>query len=107
MDEETITILVNGVAIDTFIDDHGVQRFVPNAVLNYMFNNDQLDMNKLFLAFMREKFSLDAYQELYCMIGFSVTGFEELFGAGSAIANETGEPVIILNPLEGHGQTIQ
>jgi len=106
-DEETITILLNGVAIDTFIDDHGVQRFIPNAVLHHLWENDQVNMNQLFKAFTAGEFTLDAYQEFYCMMGFSVGGFEEVFGAGSGIANETGDPCIILNPLEGHGHTIQ
>jgi len=106
-EDETITILLNGVAIDTYIDDNGVQRFIPNAALNFMFENDQLDMNQLFAAFTAGEFTLDAYQEFYCMMGFSVGGFEEVFGEGSGIASETGQPCVILNPLEGHGQTIQ
>lgn len=107
MDEENITILVDGEPKATYIDKHGVQRFVPSEVLVFLWENDQVDLNQLFRAFMKGDFTLEAYQEFYQDIGFSVGGFEEVFGAGSGIANETGNPCIILNPLEGHGQTIQ
>jgi len=107
MDDETITVLVNGEPKATYLDEHGVQRFVPGEVVQYMFGNDQIGMNQLFTAFMNEEFTLEAYQEFYQDLGFSLGGFEEVFGAGSGIADETGEPCIILNPIEGHGQTIQ
>ena len=109
MDDETkiITILVNGDAVETYIDEYGVQRFIPCGVVDYMFLNDQIDMNQLFKAFMADEFTLEEYQSFYQDLGFSVGGFEEVFGAGSGVADETGEPCVILNPLEGYGQTIQ
>lgn len=106
-DDDTITILVNGEPKATYLDDHDVQRFVPSGVLVFMWENDQLDMNQLFRAFMDGEFTLEAYQEFYQDIGFSVGGFEEVFGPGSGVASETGQPCVILNPQEGHGQTIQ
>lgn len=106
-DKESITILVNGEPKATYIDEYGVQRFVPGAVIVFLFENDQVNMNELFKAFMNDEFTLEDYQEFYQDLGFSVGGFEEVFGDGSGIANVTGEPVVILNPLEGHGQTIQ
>ena len=105
--EETIAILVNGEPKATYIDEYGVQRFVPSRVLIFLWENDQLDMNQLFAAFMKDEFDLEAYQEFYQDIGFSVGGFEEVFGVGSGVAEYTGKPVVILNPVEGHGQTIQ
>lgn len=95
-----IIILVNGQPVGTFIDEHGVQRFIPNGVITYMFENDQLDLNALCLAFHRDEFSLEDYQDFYQSIGYSVQGFLEVFGEGSAIADETDEPCVILNPYD-------
>lgn len=106
-DKESITILVNGEPKATYLDEHGVQRFVPGGVIVFLFENNQIDMNRLFLAFMADEFTLEDYQEFYQDLGFSVCGFEEVFGEGSGVADETGEPVVILNPLEGQGETIQ
>jgi len=109
MDEEIkiVTILVDGEPIETYIDEHDVQRFIPCGVLTFLWENDQIDMNQLFTAFMADEFTLEEYQSFYQDLGFSVGGFEEVFGEGSGIADETGEPAVILNPYEGHGRTIQ
>ncbi len=108
MDEDRIvTVLVNGEPVETYVDEHGVQRFVPNGVITYLFENDQLDMNEIFKAFTKDEFTLEAYQEFYQGMGFSLSGFEEIFGMGSGIADDTEEPCVILNPIEIHGKTIQ
>ena len=69
MDNELIIVLVNGEPVGTHIDEHGVQRFVSNGVITYLFENDQLDLNALALAFHRDEFSLLDYQDLHQQLG--------------------------------------
>ena len=109
MDDEVrmITVLVDGEPRATYIDEFECQRFVPNDVLALLFKDNKLDMDAIYTAFMADDFNLEAYQEFYQHIGFSVSGFEQIFGVGSGVAEYTGKPVVILNPVEGHGQTIQ
>lgn len=106
-DVKIVTILIDGHAVDTYLDEYGVQRFIPCGVIQYLFENDQVDMNQLFTAFLNDEFTLEEYQSFYQDLGFSIGGFEEVFGAGSGVADETGKPAVIMNPLEGHGQTRQ
>ena len=37
--------------------------------------------------------------EFYMSLGYTICGFEEIFGEGSGIADETGEACEILNPV--------
>lgn len=97
---ERICVLVNGQPVDTIVDDNGTQRFIENEVVGWLFDSGQLDMEKMFLAFSRgHQFSLDSYMEFYMSLGYTLGGFEEVFGEGSTIAEQTGQPVEILNPV--------
>jgi len=96
---DQICILVDGQPVNTIIDDHGVQRFVENEVVCWLLNTHQIDLNSVCLNFLRGKFSLEDYMEFYMSLGYSVSGFEEVFGASSSVADNTGKAVEILNPL--------
>jgi hypothetical protein len=96
---DRINILLNGDPIITEIDKDGVQRFVANEVVDWLFSTGQISMHDMCLAFHKGQFDLYSYQEFYMSLGYSVCGFMEFFGPGSGIADHTGEPAEILNPV--------
>lgn len=96
---EQIVILVDGQPVETVIDEHGTQRFIENGVVSWLFDNGKLDLNSMGLAFSRGDFSLDAYMEFYMSLGYTVCGFQAIFGEHSDVADQTGQPVEILNPV--------
>ena len=96
---EHICVLVDGQPVETVIDKHGAQRFMENEVVVWLLDTGQLDLNKMAMAFHEGHFSLGAYMEFYMSIGYTVCGFEEIFGEGSGVADTTGQAVEILNPV--------
>lgn len=54
------------------IDAQGVVR-----LLNAATNGQKLDLNLLWMR--RDLYSLDEFQELYQLIGYSISGYEEIF----------------------------
>ena len=96
---DRIVILVNGEPVETVIDNHGTQRFIENEAVAWLLDTGQIDLNRMFLAFHRGHFSLEAYMEFYMSLGYTVCGFEEIFGEGSGVADKTGQVVEILNPI--------
>jgi len=87
---DKITILVNGNPYETYIDEHGVQRFPMNTVIGYLFNVGILDLNKLAVDYHNGKFHKDDYMKLNMDLGYSVCGFADL---------SSFEDYEIINPL--------
>jgi hypothetical protein len=98
---ERICILVNGEPVDTVVDDRGTQRFIENEVTVWLFETGQLDLAALYYAFSQGVISLESYMEFYMSLGYTLGGFEEIFGEGSGVADITGYPCEILNPAWG------
>ena len=96
---DIVTILVNGVAIETEIDDHGTQRFKQNDVIRFLVDSGKIDLNQLYIAVLTEKLDDWAYFEFYMALGYSVCGFYEVFGPSSSWEDNGREPVEILNPV--------
>lgn len=96
---EYIMILVDNMPVLTQIDEHGVQRFRKNSVIRHLVDSGMVDLNTLVLDFIAGKFSGVDYQEFYQGLGYSVCGFDELFGPGSAWVDNGNPPVKIFNPL--------
>lgn len=96
---DEIYILVGGQPVLTVIDDHGTQRFPQSDILRYLVDSDLVNLNDLAIAFHHEQFDAESYQQFYMDIGYSVSGFEEIFGPSSAYADNGNEPVEIINPL--------
>ncbi|KKN46796.1 hypothetical protein LCGC14_0669240 [marine sediment metagenome] len=75
---DKITILINGQSYETYIDEHGVQRFPTNTVLDYLFNVGRLDLNQLCIDYQNGKFDKDDYMKLNMDLGYSICGFADL-----------------------------
>ena len=95
---DKITIKINGIEFETFIDDDNVQRFPSKNFARYI--GDNINLNKLWKDFWEKKlFSLDELQQFYRDMGYSVGGFDEVFGiSGTRNFKGKGE-VKIENPL--------
>lgn len=89
---DQITIYIENFPYVTEIDANGVQRFIKNEVLDYMFYNDingnkiddmdcktprMLSMNAISIAYQHGKFSKRDYAEFIMALGYSVCGFAE------------------------------
>ena len=87
---DKITILVNGYPYETYIDEHGVQRFPMNTVIDYLHRAGRLDLNQLGVDYHHGRFDKDDYMKLNMDLGYSVCGFAEL---------SSFEDYEIINPL--------
>ncbi|KKL06107.1 hypothetical protein LCGC14_2599330 [marine sediment metagenome] len=79
---DKITILVNGQSYETYIDEHGVQRFPTDTVIDHLFNTGRLNLNQLACDYYNGKFDKDDYMKLNMDLGYSVCGFADLSSFG-------------------------
>lgn len=91
---EYIEVKVNGKPYQTYIDEHKVQRFVPNrAVERFVDSANEItcgfrelaeglnlyDLNRLKRDVFKGEISLQEMIDIYTMIGYSVSGFADVF----------------------------
>ena len=95
--KNTIIVTVNGRKYITIIDENNVQRFPTNALIRHLVSSKQVDTNTLCVDFQKGKFTLEEYQEFYMGMGYSVCGFDEIFGLNSFLTEE--DKAVIENPL--------
>lgn len=99
---DRICILLDGAPVDTEIDDHGTQRFIQNDVIDWLIRSGQIDLNKLWVDYYTNTdctISREALMEFYQAIGYSVCGFDEVFGPSSSFVDNGNVPCEILNPV--------
>jgi hypothetical protein len=77
----TITVTVDGKKYDTFMDERGVQRFVPNMFVCWMLDGGHLDLNEISIAYRKATWLKRGYQEFHMALGYSVCGFADLWPA--------------------------
>lgn len=65
-------------------DKNGTFRFPSNRIIRYLIDssrhNELTDLNNIWALYNIESFSRREMMELYMQIGYSLTGFEEVFG---------------------------
>ena len=90
---DTIEVMIEGKIYESFVDDHRVQRFKRNSVLDYMSVHDtngnpigpfgpnmhtmMRNLNTLAVAFSMGQFGKRDYMEIV-MPGYSISGFCDL-----------------------------
>jgi hypothetical protein len=66
----------------TRVDKDGVRRFIPNPVVRDLLDEGRrlrpLDMNEIWVRFCEGKYTKAQVQEFYQLIGYSVSGYEEI-----------------------------
>jgi hypothetical protein len=75
-----IKIKVDGTERITYIDYEGIQRFPENKLLRHLVNSGQISLSRLANDYEKGEFSLDELKVFYMRIGYSVNGFDEIFG---------------------------
>lgn len=75
---DIIQVKVGEKTYDTMIDEAGVQRFIKNSLLCYLFEEDMIDLNQICFDYHHDKFSKIDYAEFMMALGYSVCGFAEL-----------------------------
>ncbi len=96
-----INILVDGQPVTTEIDEHGTQRFLQNDVVCWLFSSGQISMHQLWIDFYTNseaEITDGAMMEFYMSLGYTVGGFDEMFGEGSSWESNGKDPIEILNP---------
>lgn len=97
-EDDEIMILVGGQPVTTIIEN-GVQRFKQNSVIDHLFRRELLDVNGLWIDFYRGDFDRDGFIDFYMGLGYSVSGFVEVWGPGSSYHANTGDYVEVVNPV--------
>lgn len=78
-----IDVKIFGRVFPTYIDDYGVQRFVPNQVVEAIIDHEQkiqtfghdYILNWISVEYQNGKFSFDDFVSFYTSFGYSVDGF--------------------------------
>ncbi len=85
-----VIVKLNGREFISYIDNKLVQRFKTNSIVNDIFDEYNVDLNKLYINFQNRKYTEKEWLEFYTMINYSVSGFSSL---------EDFQDVEIENPL--------
>lgn len=77
---QIITIMVDDTSFDTIIDENGTQRFIGNPIIRYLLDSHPiLTLDDLWHMMDAGLITREHLMDFYAQIGYSVTGFEELF----------------------------
>ncbi len=95
---DIVKVTVNGQEYDSIIDKEFTQRFVSNALIYHLINTYKISLNSLFEDACSGKFSYKEYYEFYIAMGYTLLGFEEVFGRYSLFPDKM--KVTIENPVE-------
>jgi hypothetical protein len=60
-------------------DEHGIYRYEQNKLVNWLWESGNLDLNAMRVAYVHGAFSRDEYMQFYRDMGYSLSGFEEVF----------------------------
>jgi hypothetical protein len=58
-------------------DEHGVIRWQPSKAVRWA--ADRINLNEMYVAYMTGAFTKDEYKEFYRDMGYSLSGFGEVF----------------------------
>jgi len=84
-----------------YIDEHGTARFKPNKIIEWLFGQGLLDLNKIAIAAQdKPGFSKGDRMQLAQLLGYSVSGFGDLSYADKKVVKEADKQVDILLKLE-------
>lgn len=77
--KESIVVTINGLEYDTYIDERGIQCFPLNRVVSWLVRIPESKINKIWDMANAGLFDKEELMELYILIGYSVSGFSEMF----------------------------
>ncbi len=84
------------------VEVDGVWRFKQNKLIRYLVD-EIVDLNRMKIEFHNRKFSLDEYMQFYMDMGYSLSGFYEIFGQSEA--EEWGLPGALKRESDEYLQT--
>lgn len=85
-----------------YVDTDGRHRFKKNAIVQFLLDNGKYDMNDLAsLALFHDQFSDEDREQFAQLIGYSVSGFQELDYVSDEAWNEAQEKSEALKEGEG------
>jgi hypothetical protein len=61
-------------------DEHGTYRYEQNRLIDWLWRSGKVDLNVMRIAYCHGAFSREEYMQFYRDMGYSLSGFEEIFG---------------------------
>lgn len=71
-------------------DKNGVIRYQANRLVKWLFDSGNLDLNAMRVAYIYGAFSKEEYMQFYRDLGYSLSGFEEVFSEELSETPEQG-----------------
>jgi len=72
---------------ETEIDQHGVQRYKNKPIMRWL--GDAINLNDMWVAFQQGAFAENEFRQFYHDIGYSVTGFDDVWAEASSPATDS------------------
>jgi len=69
-------------------DNKGVIRFKKNRIIEDLLNTSHMDFNKICLKHQEGYYTLEEYEQLNMLIGYSISGFGDLEGVSREMVEE-------------------
>lgn len=80
MADEVIIVTIDGQKYATIMDNDGVQRFPQNRIIRYLLDsNPTVGLDDLWNMLDAGMISRTELMKFYMQIGYTLSGFEELF----------------------------
>lgn len=76
---DKIVVKINGVEIETVIDERGVQRLPRNKVIDFMMDCHFHNYNWLAEEVYKGRFSQEERRMIYQNVGYSLCGYMDVF----------------------------
>lgn len=71
-------------------DKDGVFRYQSNRLVRWLFGTGNLDLNAMRVAYFHSAFSKEEYMQFYRDLGYSLSGFDEVFSEELSEMEEQG-----------------
>jgi hypothetical protein len=71
-------------------DSNGTIRFKKNEIVDFLLEHGTVDLNRLWLMLYKKQFSVDDMIQFYQLIGYSVSGFGDIFNKQEDKYSEDG-----------------
>ena len=78
-----VIIRINGKPYETYMDEEGKQRFPQKPLMRWL--ADRVGMNDIVEYYETGAFPLESLMQFYMDIGYTVSGFDEIFGINSGL----------------------
>lgn len=62
------------------IKTENIERFEPNRIVRLLLDTGKINLNEIWVMYGNDLFTIDELKEFYQLIGYTVSGYDEIFG---------------------------